>query len=539
MVPEPKKRKAPTNSSSLINSRKRQKLQKTKAKAAGLTPTKPPPKTAPLPKAQSTSDLPPRPLKKETRITHIDDLKWHDVSVPDQLDDYEGFFGLEEVDDVEVVREKDGSKVSFRVLGEKNGEEEEVEIETEETQVEDTYYMVKKALKKTGNGVEILEDAWEGFSDAEAGEQEEGGAHTIELVEEESQEMNGATSKSALKKSKKDKKTAIGKPIGAIPFAGILDEENMDSGVDTKEWQPLQLLPETLSALSNMRFERPTPIQSAAIPDILAGHDVVGKASTGSGKTLAFGIPILERYLQSPRSDVPSDGQDITPLALILAPTRELAHQIGKHLTALCNQETFSGPRIATITGGLSIQKQQRQLTTADIIIGTPGRLWEVMGGGRGIITKLRKIQFLVVDEADRLLSDGHFKEVEEILNALDRVEEGDEDEGEKEERVERQTLVFSATFHKGLQQKLAGKSRPSGGPMTMQESMEYLLKKLKFREEKPKFVDVNPDSQMASRLKEGLVECAGTEKVTIPTSQNVLLCANAEVYRTSTSTLS
>jgi ATP-dependent RNA helicase DDX24/MAK5 len=121
-----------------------------------------------------------------------------------------------------------------------------------------------------------------------------------------------------------------------------------------------------------------------------------------------------------------------------------------------------------------------------------------------------------VVDEADRLLSQGNYKELGEILKILEKDEpaadEGPEIDAAPE--VERQTLVFSATFQKGLQQKLAGKAKAgSGDLMNKQQSMEYLLKKLKFREEKPKFIDANPSSQMASKLKEGLIECAGTEK--------------------------
>ncbi len=274
---------------------------------------------------------------------------------------------------------------------------------------------------------------------------------------------------------------------------------------------------------------------------------MVGKASTGSGKTLAFGIPILEHFLSSQaESSVPQpeeendDEEEDTPrrppTALILSPTRELAHQISKHLTALCsNIPGTVSPSIATLTGGLSVQKQLRLLKHADIVIGTPGRLWEVLSEGRGLIKWIQGVKYLVVDEADRLLSEGHFKEFEEILNLLDR-EDGDEDEEDEErddrkeevagndEQVlsfqpERQTLVFSATFHKGLQQKLSGKARAKqgGDMMDQMQSMEYLLKKLNFREEKPKFVDVNPIQQMAERLKEGLVECAALEKVSHP----------------------
>lgn len=279
-----------------------------------------------------------------------------------------------------------------------------------------------------------------------------------------------------------------------------------------------------MSSLARMKFLQPTAIQRSTIPEILDGHDVIGKAPTGSGKTLAFGIPIYEHYLKATNDRVTSaeaKGKERQqhPLALVLSPTRELAHQLSAHLTDFSSAPCSVQLSIATLTGGLSVHKQQRQIAHADIIIGTPGRLWEVISGSQDLIASLRKIKFLVVDEADRLLSEGHFKEVEEILNILDRtIETNDEDEGELEDfdwKQQRQTLVFSATFQKDLQQNLAGKAKSPGGDlMGKRESLEYLLKRLNFREEKPRFVDVNPVTPMASGLKEGIVECAGTEKV-------------------------
>lgn len=273
-----------------------------------------------------------------------------------------------------------------------------------------------------------------------------------------------------------------------------------------------------------MKFLQPTAIQRSTIPEILDGHDVIGKAPTGSGKTLAYGIPIYEHYLKATDDRVASAGPKGKerlqhPLALVLSPTRELAHQLSAHLTDFSSAPGSVQLSIATLTGGLSVHKQQRQIAHADIIIGTPGRLWEVISGSQDLITSLRKIKFLVVDEADRLLSEGHFKEVEEILNILDRtIETNDVDEGELERfdwKQQRQTLVFSATFQKDLQQNLAGKAKSTGGDlMGKRESLEYLLKRLNFREEKPRFIDVNPVTPMASGLKEGIVECAGTEKV-------------------------
>lgn len=317
----------------------------------------------------------------------------------------------------------------------------------------------------------------------------------------------------------KDPKSTQDRNIKSGLSFAALEEAEDDDGVDVSAWDSLNLSSEIYTALSKMKFSSPSAIQKAAIPAILDGHDVVGKASTGSGKTLAFGIPIIEHYLDM-RGKQEEDKQEKnkTPIALLLSPTRELAHQLAKHIGELIANSPDTNARIALLTGGLSIQKQQRQLATADIVIGTPGRVWEILSTGTGLIRKMQKIRFLVVDEADRLLSQGNFKEVEDILGALDKEQAGDieeMDEEKEEEPNQRQTLVFSATFHKDLQQKLAGKSRWTGNDMLdNKESMEYLLKKLNFREEKPRFIDVNPESQMASGLKEGIVECPAMEKV-------------------------
>lgn len=277
--------------------------------------------------------------------------------------------------------------------------------------------------------------------------------------------------------------------------------------VDMSDWAPLQLSPQMIACLARLKFTKPTDIQSATIRKIIAGRDVIGKASTGSGKTLAFAIPIVEAWLS--RQGEGKSVEQKSPIGLIMSPTRELAHQITNHIKALCEGLT-TPPYICSVTGGLSVHKQQRQLEKADIVIGTPGRLWEVLSSSTALLDSFKTVKFLVVDEADRLLTDGHFKEAEEILKAIDRVEVDEDDE--EPELFPRQTLVFSATFNKNLQQKLAGKGKSN--LMDTQESMEYLLKKLNFREEKPKFVDVNPVAQMAQGLKEGLVECGAMEKV-------------------------
>lgn len=326
------------------------------------------------------------------------------------------------------------------------------------------------------------------------------------------------------KKAKKEKvtKKVENEPKEKLPslsFTALENEE--EDGVDVSAWDELGLSTSLQTGLSKLKFSSPTTIQQATIPEVLAGHDVVGKASTGSGKTLAFGIPILEHYLSSRgQRDTKKGKKTFAPIALILSPTRELAHQLAKHIGELNTHTPAANARIALLTGGLSVQKQQRLLADADIVIGTPGRAWEILSTGSGLIRGMSKIKFLVIDEADRLLSDGHFKEMGQIVDALDRKEyddlpEDNEAEEEDETPRERQTLVFSATFHKGLQQKLSGKGKfMDQNLLDKNESMEYLLQRLNFREERPKFVDVNPISQMAEGLKEGIVECAAMEKV-------------------------
>lgn len=133
------------------------------------------------------------------------------------------------------------------------------------------------------------------------------------------------------------------------------------------------------------RFNLPTPIQSQALPHALRGRDVIGIAETGSGKTLAYGLPILNRILASP---LPATTIKRSLKALVLLPTRELALQVSSHLQACVpprsEEEMIKHvpPRvsIAPIVGGMSAQKQERLLFQGvDIIVATPGRLWDLI----------------------------------------------------------------------------------------------------------------------------------------------------------------
>ncbi|KAI0477218.1 ATP-dependent RNA helicase MAK5 [Xylariaceae sp. FL0804] len=412
---------------------------------------------------------------KSRRSVRGDSLPWRKAVLPDMYNDAEGFYGLEEVDDVEVVRHDDNS-LEFR-----------------------------SAVSTTRDTTASEGEEFEGFPDSPSE------VPVAEAAQTDHQTKGSEVTRDEGKKERKRKDRTHAqkedRELQTNVFSGLDTVDDMQDDVDVSAWTKLELSPQILSSLARLKFTKPTPIQSTAIPHILAGHDVIGKASTGSGKTLAFAIPIVDRWLDSSNEDRPQTDRK-SPLALILSPTRELAHQITDHIKDLCSGLPNS-PFVCSITGGLSAQKQQRQLAKADIVVGTPGRLWEVLSSSSDLLSTFKRVGYLVIDEADRLLTEGHFKEAAEILGALDRFEVNEDDEDVT--LSPRQTLVFSATFHKGLQQKLAGKGKYE--LMSQEDSMEYLLKKLNFREEKPKFVDVNPVSQMAEKLKEGLVECGAMEK--------------------------
>ncbi|KAK5048331.1 hypothetical protein LTR84_006001 [Exophiala bonariae] len=428
-----------------------------------------------------------------------DALKWKSVTLPGRMDDAEGFYGLEEIDDVEVVRDESNNQVMFQP---KSNE-----------------------LVDENKNTEEFDDQWSGFEDETPSNDQKTDA------KKKSTKSVKSTKSANVTKSENDNSKSTPPPnaeeeddIDDDVHFSLLSDTVDDSHVNVSAWKELDMSPTTLLQLARLKFSSPTPIQAAAIPAIRQGHDVIGKAVTGSGKTLAFGVPIFEHWLQN-QSSV-SEVDDAAPiLALILAPTRELALQLNTHLNALCIG-LEKRPRISAVTGGLSIYKQQRQLAHADIVVATPGRLWEVMNDNSAaaentveLMDRLKQIKFLVVDEADRLLSEGHFKEVQDILDALDR-EVFDEDQpGElgQPSKSTRQTLVFSATFQKDLQQKLTAKRKhgnlPKSELLSNQQSMEYLLKKLNFRESKPTFIDVNPTSQMAAALDESIVECGAMKK--------------------------
>ncbi|MEZ9441146.1 DEAD/DEAH box helicase [Vibrio atlanticus] len=182
----------------------------------------------------------------------------------------------------------------------------------------------------------------------------------------------------------------------------------------------LALNPKTVSAIPS-QFNKPTEIQQAVIPTIIAGKDVLALAQTGSGKTLAFGLPLLN-----------SIKHDVNELqAIIIVPTRELASQVAKALEPIA---TTLDIKTVILTGGVDIESQQQQLLEKpQLVIATPGRLHAVIQENKLELTQCKS---LVLDEADRLLDMGFWPDVQTIISALPK---------------KHQTLLFSATLPKEL----------------------------------------------------------------------------------------
>ena len=186
----------------------------------------------------------------------------------------------------------------------------------------------------------------------------------------------------------------------------------------------------TLDVINKLGFISPTPIQSQAVPAIMAGFDVIGVAKTGSGKTLAYSLPAM-RHIKDQKPLEALDG----PVGLILAPTRELATQIHRDCRPFVKA---LGLRAVCAYGGAPIKDQIAELKQgAEIIVGTPGRMIDLLAANSGRVTNLRRVTYVVLDEADRMFDMGFEPQVMKLLNNI---------------RPDRQTVLFSATFPKSME---------------------------------------------------------------------------------------
>ncbi|MBK3569413.1 DEAD/DEAH box helicase [Streptomyces sp. MBT62] len=198
----------------------------------------------------------------------------------------------------------------------------------------------------------------------------------------------------------------------------------MNASPPTASFATLGLPPDLVATMTDLGVTEPFPIQAATLPDALAGHDVLGRARTGSGKTLAFGLPLLVRIAGL-------RAEPKRPLALVLVPTRELAQQVSD---ALAPYARTMGVRLATVVGGLSINRQQALLRTGvEVVIATPGRLTDLVSRRD---CHLNQVRITVLDEADQMCDLGFLPQVSDLLDQIPS---------------DGQRLLFSATLDRDV----------------------------------------------------------------------------------------
>ncbi|RBQ67838.1 hypothetical protein VDGD_04354 [Verticillium dahliae] len=192
-----------------------------------------------------------------------------------------------------------------------------------------------------------------------------------------------------------------------------------------QKWAQCGLTRQTLDILADLGYERPTSIQMQALPCLMSGRDVIGVAKTGSGKTMAFLLPMF-RHIKDQKPIRGDDG----PIGLIMTPTRELAVQIHRDCKPFLKP---MGMRAVCAYGGAPIKDQIADLKRgAEIVVCTPGRMIDLLGANQGRVTNLRRVSYVVLDEADRMFDMGFEPQVMKIFANM---------------RPDRQTILFSATM--------------------------------------------------------------------------------------------
>jgi superfamily II DNA/RNA helicase len=204
-------------------------------------------------------------------------------------------------------------------------------------------------------------------------------------------------------------------PVEAVPAAPAT----------TMNFSELGLAPVLERAVAESGYTTMTPIQAKAIPIVLAGRDVMGAAQTGTGKTAAFSLPLLHKMMKHENSSASPARHPVR--ALVLAPTRELADQVAKNIKTYSKHTKL---RAAVVFGGIDMKPQTLELKSGvEVLIATPGRLLDHIEAKNAV---LNQVEYVVLDEADRMLDIGFLPDLQRILSYLPK---------------QRQTLLFSATF--------------------------------------------------------------------------------------------
>lgn len=354
----------------------------------------------------------------------------------------------------------------------------------------------KKKRKKRKSRAKVSTE--ETSADAETNDEENKAVATESANEAVNQEKETASfaAEPAQKKQKKTPKAKKpqDKAAGKLVAPGTIVHKH----VDLPKWSKFKLHNTLLQSLERSGFVAPTRIQEKTIyPALVDNRDVVGAAPTGSGKTLAFGLPILSILL----SEKEKKGYTKDCKALILTPTRELAMQIHSHLGKMVPNREIG---IVTLVGGMASQKQKRMLAYGpEIVIGTPGRLWDLIQDAQ--VTHLQNLsktlRFLVIDEADRMLQKGSYLEVENIFeelrhggkSAASELVDMSEDEEEEEDDVENQD------DDDGEDIEIDGASKFSGGASVMM--LDDILKKHKEQKQTEASTEDEQDEDEATQV--------------------------------------
>ncbi|KAF5768186.1 putative RNA helicase [Helianthus annuus] len=447
-----------------------------------------------------------KPAKSDAagQRARLDSLRWTS-SLPDDGDDpFSAFAGLNDFEGgVLSLDEIDASEYGLELLEgiSKGGKKQKKET---------------KRKRKESNGDEVMEP-------------EDADGETVKEVKKSKKKKKKKTKKAKKPEESNDNEE---EPVNVANTNDKTDVEIAEEDeVDDSEyhaWYELRLHPLLMKSICRLKFKEPTPIQKACIPaGAHQGKDVIGAAETGSGKTLAFGIPILQRLLEEREKferQAAERGQADEKIvskgflrALIITPTRELALQVTDHMKQVA---IGTDVKVVPIVGGMSTEKQERLLKgRPEIVVGTPGRLWELMSGGEIHLVELHSLSFFVLDEADRMIDNGHFQELQSIIDMLPMVREGHAEDTENcvtasgFQRKKRQTFVFSATialssdFRKKLKRG-SGKTKQDGEL----NSIEALSERAGMRSNAA-VIDLTNASIMANNLEESFIECKEEDK--------------------------
>lgn len=253
-----------------------------------------------------------------------------------------------------------------------------------------------------------------------------------------------------------------------------------------KTWHQTGLTSKILEIIRKLNYEKPMPIQAQALPIIMSGRDCIGIGKTGSGKTLAFVLPML-RHIKDQPPVVAGDG----PIGLVMAPTRELVQQIHSDIKKFAKA---IGLQCVPVYGGSGVAQQISELKRGtEIVVCTPGRMIDILCTSGGKITNLRRVTYLVMDEADRMFDMGFEPQITRIVQNI---------------RPDRQTVLFSATFPRQVEilaRKVLNK------PVEIQVGGRSVVNK-----DITQLVEVRPETERFLRLLELLGEWYEKGKILI-----------------------